>query len=108
MREKLGHDGTPMDYWRENLLSGEPLSECPLRTILRAHEAPATAALSREVDARLEHYPEYERGVLFRAGGIADQPARYLELMRRIDSMKNATEAKYLKLLEEKDEPGAP
>jgi hypothetical protein len=97
MRQMLGHDGPPTNFWRENLLTGEPLAECPLRTILRAHEE--RPALAREVDAHLRYYGAYDRGVLLVAGGISDQPARYIELMDRIDRQKNETEAKHLEMM---------
>jgi hypothetical protein len=97
MQQMLGHDGPPTNFWRENLLTGKPLAECPLRTILRMQET--DPHLSREVDTHLRYYGAYDRGVLLVAGGISDQPARYVELMALIDQQKNETEAKHLELL---------
>lgn len=105
MREALGHDGPPTNFWRENLLTGAPLRECPLRSILRAHEE--HPALAREVDTHLRYYGAYDRGVLLVAGGISDQPARYVELMAMIDDQKHATEAKHLDLMKANAEGGA-
>lgn len=105
MRQILGHDGPPTNIWRENLLTGKPLTECPLRTILRLQET--QPAISREVDTHLRYYGAYDRGVLLVAGGISDQPARYVELMDRIDQQKHETETKYFALLKGDDEPGS-
>lgn len=101
MRKILGHDGPPTNLWTENLLTGQPLAECPVRTILRAHED--HPELAREVNARLRDYPRYERGVMYVAGGSADQPARYLAFMDLIDAQKNATEAKHFELMRKGD-----
>lgn len=97
MRVMLGHDGPPQSFWRENLLTGAPLAECPLRTMQRAQER--NPQLAREIDAHLRYYGAYDRGVLLVAGGISDQPARYLELMDLIDRQKAQTEAKHLELM---------
>lgn len=106
MQIVLGHDGppraNPFSLWDENLLTGKRLTECPLRTILRAHES--NPKLAREVDAHLRYYGAYDRGVLLVAGGISDQPARYVELMDRIDQQKNLTEAKHLDLMRKNGE----
>lgn len=102
MRQMLGHDGPPTNFWRENLLTGQPLAECPLRTIIRAHED--HPRLGREVDTHLRYYSAYDRGVLLVSGGISDQPARYIELMDLIDRQKNETEAKHLELMRKRDE----
>jgi hypothetical protein len=107
MQQMLGHDGPPTNFWRENLLTGNPLAECPLRTILRRHEE--HPRLAREVDTHLRYYSAYDRGVLLVAGGISNQPARYVDLMDRIDQQKAATEAKHLELMRKTgdDESGA-
>lgn len=88
----LGHDGPPTNLWRENLVSGEPLAECPMRTILRRRAS--HAALAQEWQAALAQYPFFEKGVLLVAGGISDQPARWFDMMSLIQETRAATEAK--------------
>lgn len=100
MKQLLGHDGPPQSPWRENLITGKPLAECPLRTLLRKREN--DPALVQEVSQHVRvYFPAFERGVLLVAGGLADQPARYLELMTRIGETRRAVEAKHDEILEE-------
>lgn len=90
----LGHDGPPQGPWRENLLSGQPLAECPLRTLLRAEEA--TPALSAEFDRYgTTYYPLYKAGHLLVKGGVSDQPARYLDYMVAIRTTEDAVQRKF-------------
>jgi hypothetical protein len=94
MKVMLGHDGPPTSFWRENLLTGEPLHECPLRTWLRAFED--QPALAQElVRYTGTYFPAYEDGHLLEAGGLADQPARYLDGMIAIRDTKRAVQARY-------------
>jgi hypothetical protein len=94
MQLMLGHDGPPTNHYRENLVSGAPLMECPLRTVLRARES--KPVLVREIDRYLdEHYPNYEAGFLLNEGGAADQPARYATFMTTIRAMRAAQHAKW-------------
>lgn len=106
MQQMLGHDGPPTNFWRENLLTGKPLAECPLRTILRTHED--HPALGHEMDVHLQYYGAYDRGVLLVAGGVSDQPARYVELMDLIDRQKHETEAKHLALMKAEADESQP
>lgn len=93
MKLQLGHDGPPTSPWTENLLTGEPLTECPLRTLLRAWDtAPQLAA---ELDRYLgTYYPLYQDGHLLEAGGVSDQPARYLDYIVAIRSTEAAVQKK--------------
>lgn len=86
MRLMLGHDGPPTNYWRENVVTGETLARCPLRTLQLIEER--DPALGREY-ARMvgEYFPHYQRGHLLEAGGLADQPARYVAWMRALAAM---------------------
>lgn len=93
MKQLLGHDGAPQSYWRENLVSGERLAECPLRTWVRAREQ--QRPLFDEIDRYLSTYhPAYRKGFLLVAGGIADQPARYLAMVQHIDAVWDQVDAK--------------
>ena len=104
-RRSLGHDGPPTQWWRDNLLTGEPLAECPLRSILRAHEA--TPALAREVDRAIARdHPDYQNGILPALGGADDQPARRMELIRMVERVHRETESRYLELLEQREGEG--
>jgi hypothetical protein len=100
----LGCDGTkPTQPWTENLITGEPLTECPLRTIrhLRATEPELMAEYDRYLTT---YYPLYLDGHLLVEGGIADQPARYLDYMLAIRQMDAAVNAKELDLAKENGE----
>lgn len=77
----LGHDGPPTALYRDHLLTGKPLERCPLRTIQLANPH-----LSGEIETyRRELWPLWEKGHLLAAGGVEDQPARYLDMMREFD-----------------------
>lgn len=81
LKRMLGHDGPPEAFWRENLLTGKPLERCPVRTLLLADPH-----LVGEMETyRAELWPLWEKGLLLAAGGIEDQPARYLDYMRAFD-----------------------
>jgi hypothetical protein len=97
MRYMLGHDGPPTNYWRENLLTRAPLAECPLRTIIKREATHPD--LARELSRHFGYYAAYERGALLVAGGVADQPNRYLDFMVQIDERRAAAEARYYDLL---------
>lgn len=96
MMELLGHDGPPTQFYRENLLTGEPLARCPVRT-----EQLADPALRRAVDYhRLELYPVYrDHGVLPRAGALLDQDAQTLDYLRTIAGYDRRVERKYADLM---------
>jgi hypothetical protein len=98
--EHLGHDGPPTNLWRENLLTGETLPRCPVRTLLLADEDPGTSALARELDRYADvYFPAYEQGYLLEAGGVSDQPARYWELIGLVRELRADTQARYLALV---------
>jgi hypothetical protein len=102
MRMILGHDGPPTtQLWTENLITGVKLTECPLRTLLRAQEE--TPALSVELDRYLDtYYPLYQDGHLLEAGGIGDQSGRYLDFIVAIRSTEAAVQHKRREI-EERD-----
>jgi hypothetical protein len=90
----LGHDGPPRNYWRDNLVTGEPLTRCPLRTLQLARET--DPALSAELDRHIDtYYPAYKAGHLLEDGGIGQQPARYIALVQRIDAIDTKTDERY-------------
>ena len=88
----LGCDGEPpLGYWRENLIDGRDLLCCPQHTL-----SLAPVALRREVERMVhEYYPLYQDGHLLVAGGVADQPARYMTYMRLIGDMEKRVQARY-------------
>jgi hypothetical protein len=92
--ESLGHDGPPKAIWFENLVTEEPIEICPLRAIQLA--APSL----REELWRMEQqwFPLYEKSNMLVAGGIEDQPARWLDWMQAIERMNNLSELRYLEL----------
>jgi hypothetical protein len=70
------------------------LAECPLRTLLRERER--NPALMHELDAYRDVYkPAYEDGHLLVAGGITDQPARYLAIILAMRSSEAAMQSKF-------------
>ena len=80
LKQMLGHDGPPTTFWREHLLTGDALRRCPVREIL---DAPAGARA--EVDELMGLLmPAYDAGHLLAAGGLADQPARYVEMIQLV------------------------
>jgi hypothetical protein len=107
MRRMLGHDAPPIQPWTQNLLTDEPLAECPVRTLIRRHES--DPMLSAELDRHLALYPAYERGTLLTDGGLADQPGRYVEIMAMIEEMLARVESRYLAIREKQsgDDGGA-
>lgn len=89
----LGHDGPPTDYFDKNLVTGEELTRCPLRTqLLIQQENPA---LYREFRRMLTYFAHYERGFLLHEGGLIDQPARYVEWMTAFREMKERVQKMY-------------
>ena len=100
----LGHDGPPQGLWDKNLIDGRPLERCPMMDLISA--APEKR---REITImRTELYPLYREGHLLEGGGVADQPARYMEFMREFDGVATASEAAYHKHMhggDDEDEP---
>jgi hypothetical protein len=78
-------------YWTENLITGEPLARCPLRTLQLA-PPDVRAEVDRYVDV---YYPAYDAGHLLVSGGIAAQPARYLELVQLTSRYERLVQEKY-------------
>lgn len=77
--------------WRENLIDGKPLERCPVRSLQLADPL-LVSEMHRHVN---EYYPHYEDGHLLIAGGIADQPARYLAYMNEIGRTRETVDQKY-------------
>lgn len=86
----MGHDGPPTNYWRENLITNDPLTRCPLRTLQLA-PAREVEEMARYVD---QYYPAWQAGHLLTEGGIADQPARYLSMIEHVARFAGVTQAK--------------
>lgn len=90
--QALGHDGPPTNYWDKNLITDVPLDRCPVRSLQLARES---GTLAREVDRYTDVlYPAYKAGHLLVAGGVADQPARYLALINLVESIRQQVEEK--------------
>jgi hypothetical protein len=103
MYSMLGHDGPPTAFWRENLVTGKPLDRCPLRTLQLA--AREHRELAEEVQRYSQDYvPAFEAHHLLVAGGLADQPARYVEIVRRVREIDARTDERYLELTRETPE----
>lgn len=92
----LGHDKQPTAYWKENLLTGEKLERCPLRTIQLA-DPTLVSEMRRHVN---EYFPFYEDGHLLVAGGISDQPARTLGYILEIRRLWGMVDEKYMATLD--------
>jgi hypothetical protein len=91
----LGHDGPPAGpAWKENLVDKKPLERCPVRSLQLADKA-LVAEVHRHVN---EYYPFYEDGYLLSAGGVADQPARYIAYMLEIRRLKGVVDARFEEL----------
>jgi hypothetical protein len=88
----LGHDGPPAGpAWKENLVDKKKLDRCPVRT-LQLSDPALVAEIHRHVN---EYYPFYEDGYLLSAGGIGDQPARYLAYMGEIRRLKSVVDIRF-------------
>jgi hypothetical protein len=85
----LGHDGPPT-MWEKHHITGEPLARCPVRDLLAASETDRRMVEAYEV----ELYPFFEEGHLAVEGGVMDQPALYIDLMRLIRNTRKLTDAK--------------
>lgn len=95
----LGHDGPPTSYWRENLVNGEPLHRCPVRTTQLADQK-----LVQELEMfRFEIYPFWKKGHFPRAGGAGDQDARQLAMIRELDLVGEIVKDRYRELRGETD-----
>lgn len=92
--EQLGHDGPAQFPWTENLLTSKPIERCPIRQL---QLAPTDL---REEVLRWKHtyFPLYEKGHLLVDGGIADQPARWLEAMLYLENLSARMDAKHVEL----------
>lgn len=96
----LGHDGPPQGLWDKNLITEAPLQFCPMRQLLLA-----PASVRDEIDRYVtSYYPAYQDGHLLEAGGLADQPARYVELVQLTRRYDRAVQAKYDELTEESED----
>lgn len=65
-----------------------------MRTLLRSYddEPNALRELNRYSDT---YYPAYEDGHLLVAGGLTDQPARYLDMIMALRTSENQMQQKY-------------
>ncbi len=93
LKPRLGHDGPPAALWLENLLTAEPLTRCPIRQLQLA-----PPELQAELDRDRRTLPLYQAGHLLIAGGISDQPARWLETMQEMAELEEQAQATYLKI----------
>jgi hypothetical protein len=98
----LGHDGPPAGLYTRNLVTNAELDRCPKRTILLAARS-EVMEMRRYVDTYL---PAYTDGFLLVPGGIADQPARYVELVQLGRSYQRTVEAQYVKVRAGNDTDG--
>jgi hypothetical protein len=87
----LGHDAPPTAFWKENLVNGEKLERCPVRTLQLADQSMLSEVTRHAVD----YYPFYEDGHLLVAGGISDQPARFIAYMQEINRLRVIVDNKY-------------
>lgn len=102
MYAQLGHDGPPTNFWREHLITGKDLARCPVRELLDARER--IPELHDEVVRYVQLYlPAYQDGHLLVAGGIADQPARYLSMIQELLRLSARADEKYLELTPAED-----
>lgn len=53
----------------------------------------------------LTYWPAYRDGHLLVAGGVADQPARYLDMINEMQAAGVAAEIKYLEITAKDKEP---
>lgn len=87
----LGHDGPPQGMWDKNLVTGEPLHRCPIRDFILAKPEER-----EEVERyKMVYFPNYQKGHLLVDGGVSEQPARYIEVMTYLESLKERMEARY-------------
>lgn len=99
LKQQLGHDGPPEGFWRENLITDQPLARCPLRDLLEVQrtEPARWAEFTRHADV---YYPAYLDGHLLKGGGMSSQPARYLAYMLALRDAGARIEQKHLALTE--------
>lgn len=93
----LGHSAPPVAMWDENLVTGEQLAICPIRLLLDASEEDRRDAYA----FTYEDFPLFKRGHLLVEGGIAAQPARWLEAMRYLDTLDRLKEVAFKRALEQ-------
>lgn len=94
--QMLGHDGPPTNVYTSNLLTDKRLDRCPVRSLQLAD-----AAVVGEVDRYVDiYYPAYEDKHLLVAGGLADQPARYVDLIQLVRRIDRETESKFHEIKE--------
>lgn len=91
----LGHDGVPTGFYRNNLVTGEPITRCPLRDWLDASEEVRSGIRMYEE----ELYTLYQDGFLHSAGGVGDQDARYIDFMRHISMVRKQTEHRAVEII---------
>ena len=98
--EQLGHDGEPQGAWDLNLLTDVPIPRCPVRLLQLAKPE-----LRREILRwKDQYYPLFRKGQLLVPGGIAAQPARWLEAMLFLESIEKRQETKFVEIRRKEDE----
>lgn len=102
LKQLLGHDGAPQLH-RTNLVTGEPLTICPVRAVERARAA--DPALGRELDLMYyQLYPPFrDHGVLPVEGGTLDQPARVMDFLTTLAAHERLVESKLDEIREKND-----
>lgn len=98
--EQLGHDGAPQGAWDLNLLTDVPLTRCPVR-LLQLARPELRAEVLRWKD---QYYPLFRKGKLLVPGGIAAQPARWLDAMLFLESIEKRQETKFVEIRREEEE----
>lgn len=96
----LGHDGPPQAFWENNELTGEPLTRCPIRQLQLVEDPALQAEIIRWRDL---YFPLYKKGHLLVAGGVSDQPARYLEAMQYLECLEAKIDKRYMQIKYPKD-----
>jgi hypothetical protein len=96
----LGHDGPPAGLWTTNIVTGERLKRCPVMDLRTADRN----TLREVTMMRTELYPLYREGHLLVAGGVIDQPARYLSFMREMDAARLKAESAFQKVLRDEED----
>ena len=96
--EQLGHDREPTGLWDSNLITDAPLTRCPVRLLQLAEPE-----VRREILRWKDQYPDFKKGHLLVAGGISDQPARWIEAMHCLESLDQRQQSKYLEIKKASD-----
>ena len=86
--------------WADNLLTGKPIGACPLKQLQTAPpELRAEVLRWKNV-----HYPLYIKGHLLVDGGIAAQPARWIEAMLYLEDLAKQQDHKLAEITRAQEE----